>query len=116
MVQKENFEMKSRYLEMVGQRFGKVVCKGVFYRAGSSRVYAKLVCDCGNESESLAWTVLEGRVQSCGCGKRQIEKRRLKDIDINEEVKLKGASEVARQYGVSRQTVYKEIKRREKGV
>jgi len=107
--------MKHTFLDMVGKRYGKIVVLEVYYKPGSSRVYAKIVCDCGKVSESLAEPIKLGLKKSCGCGQKQEWRRKLKGIDVEGETKELGVSGFARKYGVSRMLVYKELKRANEG-
>lgn len=109
--------MKHTYLDMVGKRYGKLVVQEVFYKPGSSRVYAKSICDCGNTHEGIARHILIGNTKSCGCMQKNDNLRKLRDKDILINVKQMGVSAYARQKGVSRELVYREIRRakREQG-
>lgn len=105
---------------MVGKRYNKLVVKRV-YRGNRSVIYCDCICDCGKECcGKRAVDVLGGFSKSCGCERYS---RRGKSIDggIDFGVKYAGlvervdsgesVSDVARDYGVSRQTVYKVYER-----
>lgn len=63
--------------KLVGNRFGKIVVKGVA-QSIENKIYYRCICDCGKEFESAGSNIIRGRVQSCGCGAAKIASDRLK--------------------------------------
>lgn len=55
----------TRYKDITGQRFGRLVAV--------KRLKEKWLCkcDCGNESETLLYSLESGRAKSCGCYNRE---------------------------------------------
>lgn len=103
--------MKYTFLEMIGKKYGMLTVKEVFYKPNSSKVYARSICDCGNEHEGLAGSILKGSTKSCGCLQKNESYRKLKDEDVVAGVNEYGVSGYARKMGVSRELVYKELRR-----
>lgn len=59
---------------IIGQRYGKLVVKEIYYKTfknGGQKLYAKCICDCGNETEVLVTTLKNGRTLSCGCLRKE---------------------------------------------
>lgn len=100
--------MKSKYIDMVGKEYGKLKVKGVKYKG--SRVYCECECECGREIDVYALSLEYGRSKSCGCIQRGMNKLRGKDVESG--VREMGVSKYARANGVSRETVYNEMRRR----
>lgn len=59
-----------RFIDMTGQRFGrlKVICRA--NRIGPVRWHCE--CQCGNKLEPLADNLRKGDIQSCGCLRREM--------------------------------------------
>ena len=66
--------------DLKGKKFGRLFVTDLA-SAKEGRVYWKCRCDCGNETEVLAYNLTSGQTQSCGCyGREQRIKAQLKDI------------------------------------
>lgn len=61
------------FVDMCGQRFGRLVCVSPGKSCKSGR-YWNCLCDCGETTEALRGNLLSGNVQSCGC--LQVESRK----------------------------------------
>ena len=60
---------RSRYRDITGQRFGKLVAlEPTELRSGNSIVW-KCKCDCGKESKHSSNALLNGQAKSCGCSR-----------------------------------------------
>ena len=67
----------SRYINIVGQRFGRLVVTE--YKGNDSRSCARWLCqcDCGNQKEISANSLRQGLTKSCGCLNNEILKKGL---------------------------------------
>lgn len=72
-------------------------------------------CYCGKEFEARLDNVKSGRTRSCGCRKRGVSARDYERFEEVYEEKGGVVREIAKEYGVSRQSIYKEIRRRNGG-
>lgn len=65
--------------ELISKRFGNLTVKSegktVKVKNGT-RKYLVCKCDCGNESEVIAYQLTSGKTKSCGCLKKQTNKNR----------------------------------------
>ena len=69
------------FIDITGQRFGRLVVLGVGYRqmSGSprrSRIMWTCRCDCGNLTEAEGANLKVGNTVSCGCAQREAVTRR----------------------------------------
>ena len=53
------------YTTEIGNTYGKLTITGIFRKKG--RVYAKTLCDCGNEYVVRLCNLTSGNTKSCGC-------------------------------------------------
>lgn len=61
-------EKASRYRDLTGQRFGKlVVLSPTEKRMDSGSIVWLCQCDCGNQAEVSSRRLVRGKVRSCGC-------------------------------------------------
>lgn len=56
----------SRALDLVGQRFGRLVVQGFHSRRGKKRIW-ECACDCGAKSYAQTSDLTAGKHRSCGC-------------------------------------------------
>lgn len=54
-------------IEMVGRRFGRLVCLSEAGRQGRGEITWLCRCDCGTERPFLGANLRKGRIVSCGC-------------------------------------------------
>lgn len=67
-------------LDLIGQRFGRLVVNSVA-TLGGKRAW-NCVCDCGNTTVVNTYCLTHGKIQSCGCfRKEQCKKAQTKDFD-----------------------------------
>lgn len=59
--------IKNKGLDMVGQRFGRLVVLERDYTVRSKRAYWISQCDCGNKVTSLGKDLRSGKIRSCKC-------------------------------------------------
>lgn len=62
---------RAAYRDLAGQRFGRLVALEPAEKRRSGSVVWKCRCDCGQECEHPAKTLVEGRALSCGCLRRE---------------------------------------------
>lgn len=75
-------ERKSRVIAP-GDRFGRYLVEGVFRKAGSSHLYARVACDCGTTRFIQLKSLKSGHSRSCGClHKQSVTKHGLWDHPI----------------------------------
>jgi hypothetical protein len=70
-----------KFIDLTGQRFGRLV---VIERTGASNrrgVYWLCKCDCGIEKEILAINLKQGSTKSCGCFRREMA-RNLGELSV----------------------------------
>ena len=64
--------MKQGKRDMIGRRFGRLVCLRISERKDKTRrLYWWFRCDCGNEKEAAGSSVRYGETPSCGCLHRE---------------------------------------------
>jgi hypothetical protein len=61
--------MPRKLIDITGQRFGRLVAIEIIARPGNTTWRCK--CDCGGESTSGGSDLRSGRVESCGCIRRE---------------------------------------------
>jgi hypothetical protein len=61
------------YIDMTGQRFGRLVCIRLGKSCNSGRYWICL-CDCGKETEVLRGNLINGNTTSCGCFWNEVRK------------------------------------------
>lgn len=61
-----------KILDLVGQRFGKLVVIKIDHISESKHTYFLCRCDCGNETITQGSNLKNGAVKSCGCLKNKI--------------------------------------------
>ncbi len=92
-----HFKHGKAYNELIDKKYHMLTVKSI-YKKGR-RVFAKCVCDCGNEKDNRADDIKSGRAVSCGCH----SKNRWNMVGSKNPY-FKGIGEL-------RQTKYSEIKR-----
>lgn len=67
-------ENGKRAINMVGQRFGRLVVLGLDadYMKKDNNTYWKVRCDCGTEFTTTRGNLIVGHARSCGCLKREL--------------------------------------------
>ncbi len=71
----ERWNFKAAQVDMIGQRFGKLVVTGRVESDGAGRSRWRCRCDCGGERVTLRQTLIRGDAISCGCIRRKGAKR-----------------------------------------
>ena len=56
-----------RFKDLTGLRFGKLTVVGRAESAANGRIQWTCKCDCGNHTVCMAYNLLNGHTQSCGC-------------------------------------------------
>jgi len=64
--------MGRRYIDLVGQRFGKLIVKELIGHTKNRGVIWKCKCDCGNEVDVVAALLTGNRKKSCGCDTKEL--------------------------------------------
>lgn len=68
---------KRKIKDLVGQKFGRLIVieKGPYYVGpkGTKRLRWRCRCECGEEALATSFDLTRGRVQSCGCLRREIK-------------------------------------------
>lgn len=71
-----------KFIDLTGQKFGKLtVLKRIddhITKGGQHFTMYLCKCDCGNEIKVLAHRLRQGKTQSCGCLKKEAQKRLIK--------------------------------------
>ncbi len=63
-------KLKKNAVDIVGQRFGKLVAiKPVGRQSG--KIVWEFLCDCGNTAQYMSWMPRTGSVVSCGCWRKR---------------------------------------------
>ena len=65
-------------LNLVGQRFGRLVVGQVCGTRSHHRVVWSVRCDCGNTAEACTQELRRGETKSCGCLRKEVARRMLK--------------------------------------
>lgn len=58
---------KGQYIDITGQRFGRLVAVEISPRGQGTRTMWKCKCDCGNTTVASISNLRNGHTQSCGC-------------------------------------------------
>lgn len=61
----------SRYIDLTGQRFGKLLALELKRVEGKSEIFFRCLCDCGNETLVRSNALRDERSKSCGCNLNQ---------------------------------------------
>lgn len=105
------------YSWIIGKKYGRLEVEG-YERGKNGRIRCKCRCECGEKGWYDMSNVVSGRSRSCGCYKRSVglSRRALKDEEYDEAIReIEGGrllSEVSKEYGISRQSMWKEMSRR----
>jgi len=67
--------MSNKFVDMTGQRFGRIVCTKPLGSIKSGMVW-ECVCDCGNTIKAVRGNLIKGNTNSCGCLKKQLSSER----------------------------------------
>lgn len=67
---------KSKIHDLTGQRFGRLTVIGL-KETDTRKTYWVCQCDCGNVKEARSDSLLAGSIRSCGCMKREQDKKNL---------------------------------------
>lgn len=57
------------FLDLTGQRFGKVQVLHVVGRGTSDKIRWRVVCDCGVSFDAITGNLRAGKTRSCGCAR-----------------------------------------------
>ena len=60
-------KLRTNAKDLTDQRFGRLVVIEPTERRSSGRVVWLCVCDCGNKTEVISSSLLNGHTKSCGC-------------------------------------------------
>lgn len=60
------------YIDMTGQRFGRVTVIKKVTGKNKSRTYWQCKCDCGNEFTTTRQNLIQGATKSCGCYNKEL--------------------------------------------
>lgn len=66
--------MPRKLVDITGQRFGRLIVRGIAGRAKGSRVVWSCLCECGNEIIAYGYNLKTGNTNSCGCYHRKISR------------------------------------------
>lgn len=55
-----------KILNLVGQKFGRLLVKNFSHSRGGKRVWS-CICDCGNQTEKITSELTGKKISSCGC-------------------------------------------------
>ena len=61
-----------RVIDLTGQRFGRLLVLHRVKNVRPARACWHCRCDCGNEINTLSWSLRSGETRSCGCLLREI--------------------------------------------
>lgn len=110
--------MKQKYIEMIGKKYNRLTVIGVMRSERDSKVICECECECGKKCRTYANNLLSGRIKSCGCWRVELMSRGKKlseeqQWEIVERAKSgESKSDLAKEYGVSRNAIYLVIKRK----
>jgi hypothetical protein len=69
-------EVKPRYIDRTGQRFGHLTVIRFDGRSKHGHVVFECACDCGNTTRAESRTLKAGKTKSCGCLRQRGNQRR----------------------------------------
>lgn len=106
--------INERYASMVGKKYGRLAVERV-YMGSHSITLCDCICDCGNRKNGVyAFNIINGKVKSCGCLRRENGERGLDDEYRKIIVEIdngRNVNSVSKEYGISRQSIYKNYKK-----
>lgn len=71
---------------MIGKRFGRLVVQAKTDKRNNGKIVWQCKCDCGNITEVSTTYLNNGDTRSCGCLKKELEQRHLRDEYDNKRV------------------------------
>lgn len=71
---------------MIGKRFGRLVVQEKTEKRNNGRIVWKCKCDCGNIAYVSTTYLNNGDTRSCGCLKRELDQKHLRDDYDNKRV------------------------------
>lgn len=75
---------KQRVKDLTGSKFGRLTVIGIA-DTGTRKTYWVCQCDCGNTKTVRSDSLQEGRIKSCGCLKREQDKKNLTVTDAKKK-------------------------------
>lgn len=65
-----------KYYGKIGDKFSRLTIKELFWKecGKTNKTYAKCICDCGKEIETRLTAMVQGKTNSCGCYKSDIQR------------------------------------------
>jgi hypothetical protein len=82
-------KITSRYRDLTGQRFGRLVAKSFFSKKKTRFWFC--ICDCGNENIVRTANLTSGQVRSCGCLARDVASQNAKQKRLPKGVPARNA-------------------------
>lgn len=76
----------SRFVNLTGQRFGKLTVTKQVNKSDDERVNWLCQCDCGGTIVTRAINLTQGDTKSCGCLKKEQDNKNLRESYDNERV------------------------------
>lgn len=70
-----------KQIDMTGQRFGRLIVMAAAGVSHDGRTLWRCKCDCGNEIVTRGKDLRQGKVNSCGCARREHCSERMKKIN-----------------------------------
>lgn len=71
---------------MIGKRFGRLVVQSKTDKRNNGRIVWQCKCDCGNTAYVSTTYLNNGDTRSCGCLKKELEQKNLRDEYDNKRV------------------------------
>lgn len=81
-----------KFIDISGQRFGRLIAISSVRKEGDTRAHWKCICDCGGEAVASGKSLRKGGVRSCGCLGREWSKH----LGSNPEFVAKRAAKIAK--------------------
>jgi hypothetical protein len=78
--------MTRRAIDLTSKRFGKLVAQYPIAERRRGRVVWHCQCDCGNTIDATVTELNRGDTTSCGCLKKEMNKRNLRDQYDNKRI------------------------------
>lgn len=72
-------EYGPRFKDLTGQKFGRLTAIKRISPHGTRKIKWLCKCDCGNKTEVYASYLTVGDTRSCGCLKRELEEKHLRE-------------------------------------
>ena len=80
--------MPPKRKDYAGQKFNRLTAIEFSHKSKCRSYYWKFLCECGNNTTTLIGAVKSGKTKSCGCYKKEIDRKRAIENNFKNSVKI----------------------------